>query len=215
MMRTSTMHREEETMPAPRHARIGFYTARPGDLDHVLERARDEVIPMLELEAGFRRYTVVRTSPDRLVSITGWDTHEEAQMAARRLSAWVAEVMGETLSSVENHIAEVAHITEASPAVPAYGRIAAFRFKPGVAEALREKVEVEFVPLLRQQAGFVRYVAFRTGPESVISFTGFASRGEGEAAAEAIRGWVERNVAGEIASVERHAGEIVWSIRKD
>ncbi|MGI8857578.1 MAG: antibiotic biosynthesis monooxygenase [Thermomicrobiales bacterium] len=202
-------------MPAPRHARIGFYTARPGDLDHVIERARDEVIPMLELEAGFRRYTIVRTGPDVLASITGWDTHEEAQMAGRRLSAWVAEVIGETLVSVENHIAEVAHITESSPAAPTYGRIAAFQFKPGVAEGLQEKVEAEFVPLLRQQPGFVRYVVFRTGPESVITFTAFASRGEGEAAAEAIREWMERNVAEEIASVERHAGAVVWSIRTD
>lgn len=202
-------------MTAPRHARIGFYTARPGDLDLVLERARDEVIPMLELEAGFRRYTVVRTSPDRLVSITGWDTHDEAQMAARRLSAWVAEVIGETLVSVENHIAEVAHITEASPVTPTYGRIAAFQFTPGMGEGLQEKAMAEFVPLLRQQPGFVRYVVFRTGAESAITFTAFASQKEGEAAAEAIRGWTERNTAGAIASAERHTGEIAWSIRMD
>lgn len=202
-------------MPAPRHARIGFYTARPGDLDHVIERARDEVIPMLELEAGFRRYTVVRTGPDRLVSITGWDTHDEAQMAARRLSAWVAEVMGPTLVSVENHIAEVAHITEASPAVPAYGRVVLFDFKAGRAEAVREKVEAEFVPLVREHAGFVRYVVFRTQEERVISFTAFASEREGEAAAAAIRGWVETNIAADIASVERFAGAVAWSVRKD
>jgi hypothetical protein len=136
-------------------------------------------------------------------------------MAARRLSAWVAEVIGETLVSVENHIAEVAHITEASPAAPSYGRITVFRFTPGGAAALRERVEAEFVPLLRQQAGFVRYVVFQAGPESAITFTAFASQGEGETAAEVIRGWVERNAAGAIASVERHAGEIVWAIRRD
>ena len=202
-------------MTAPRHARIGFYTARPGDLDLVIERARDEVIPMLELESGFRRYTIVRTGPDRLVSLTGWDTHDEAQMAARRLSAWVAEVMGETLVSVENHIAEVTYLSEDAPAPQAYGRIAHFQFKPGATEALRGKVEAEFVPLLRQQAGFVRYVAFQTGPERAITFTAFASRQAGEAAAEAIRRWVEANVADHVEAVERQAGEIVWSVRKD
>jgi heme-degrading monooxygenase HmoA len=217
MMLTSTMttQREEETMPAPRHARIGFYTARPGDLDHVLERARDEVIPMLELEAGFRRYTIVRTDPDRLVSITGWDTNDEAQMAARRLSAWVAEVIGETLVSVENHIAEVVHITEASPAAPTYGRIAVFRFAPGGAAALRDRVEMGLVLLLRQQPGFVRYVAFQTGSESAITFTAFASQRESDTAAGAVRDWMEGNTAGEIVSAERHAGEVVWSIRRD
>ena len=202
-------------MPEPRHARIGFYTARPGDLDDVLERARDEVIPMLESEAGFRRYTVVRAEPDTLVSLTGWDTHEQAQMAARRLSAWVAEVMGTALLSVENHIAAVVHNTEVGTVAPVYARFATFEFTPGKAEALRRKVEAEFVPLLRRQAGFVRYVVFETGPDSVISYTAFASRKEAEAATEAIRAWVEANVTADIVSVERHAGDVVWAVRKD
>jgi len=202
-------------MPAPRHARIGFYTARPGDLDHVLERARDEVIPMLEAESGFRRYTVVRTSPDVLVSITGWDTHEEAQMAARRLLAWVAEVMGETLVSVENHIAEVVHLTEASPAIPVHGCIARWQFKPGAFGALRTSVERDYVPLLVRQPGFVRYAAFRTGDDMVMTFTGFASREDAEAAGAATSAWVEQHAVPLIVSVERHAGEVVWSVRKD
>jgi heme-degrading monooxygenase HmoA len=202
-------------MPAPRHARIGFYTARPGDLDHILERARDEVIPMLELEAGFRRYTVVRAEREMLVSITHWDTHDEAQMAARRLSAWVAEVMGTTLRSVENHIAEVVHVTEASPVGSAYGRIAAYHLAPGTADAARAKVEAGMVPLLQAQPGFVRYVIFRTGPDHVISFTGFASQQAGEAAAAATGAWVEANIAADIVSVERHTGDVVWSIGRD
>ena len=202
-------------MPAPSHARIGFYTARPGDLDLVLERARDEVIPMLEAESGFRRYTVVRTGPDRLVSITGWDTHAEAQMAARRLSAWVAEVMGETLIAVENHIAEVVYLTEASAAMPVHGRIARWQFTPGAFAALRTSVEREYVPLLSRQPGFVRYVAFRTGDDTAITFTGFASQKQAEAAAAATRAWVEQHVDPSVGSVERDAGEVVWSVRKD
>ncbi len=202
-------------MPAPSHARIGFYTARPGNLDHVLERARDEVIPMLEAEAGFRRYTVVRTGPDRLVSITGWDTHAEAQMAARRLLAWVAEVMGETLISVENHIAEVVHLTEASSAIPVNGRIARWQFKPGAFGMLRTSVERDYVPLLARQPGFVRYVAFRTGDDTAMTFTGFASQEDAEAAIVATSAWVEQHAGPSVVSVERHAGEVVWSVRKD
>jgi heme-degrading monooxygenase HmoA len=202
-------------MPVPRHARIGFYTAQPGDLDHVLERARDEVIPMLELEPGFRRYTIVRTGPDSLVSLTGWETHEEAYLAARRLSAWVAEVMGQTLLSVENQIAEVVHHTEAGRAAPRYARLARFQFKEGRADALRRQVEAELVPLIQRQPGFVRYVVFQTGPESVIAYTAFASKEQSDAAAGATRSWVEQHVAADIASVDRYAGEVVWAVRKD
>src|SRR5947209_366382 len=160
-------------MANPQHARIGFYTAKSGDLDHVLERARDEVIPMLESEAGFRRYTTVRTGPDTLASITGWDTHEQAEMAARRLSAWVAEVMGPTLTSVENHVAEVISLTESSADAPVYGRVMDMQFKPGKAQEVAAKARVEFIPALQRQPGFIRHVAFRPGPDRTITFAAF------------------------------------------
>jgi quinol monooxygenase YgiN len=209
------MDEKEGRMPVPRHARIGFYTAQPGDLDHVIERARDEVIPMLEVEPGFRRYTLVRTGPDSLVSLTGWETPEQAYLAARRLSAWVAEVMGQTLLSVENQVAEVIHYTEAGTAAPGYVRFARFAFKEGGAADARRKVEAELVPLIKQQPGFVRYVVFQTGPDSVIAYTAFASKEQSDAAAGATRSWVEQHVAADIASVERSAGEVIWAVRKD
>ncbi len=202
-------------MPAPSHARIGFYTARPGDLDHVLDRARDEVIPMLESETGFRRYTVVRTGPDRLVSITGWDSHADAQMAARRLSAWVAEVMGEALLSVENHIAEVLSVTESSPATPVHGRVARWHLMPGTFDALRDAMGREYAPLLARQPGFVRHVIFRTGDDAAMTFAGFASRAHAEAAEAATRAWMTEHVDPSVASVERQEGAVVWSVRKE
>lgn len=201
-------------MANPQHARIGFYTARPGDLDAVLERARDEVIPMLESEFGFRRYTTVRTGPDTLVSITGWDTHAQAEMAARRLSAWVAEVMGQTLTSVENHVAEVISLTEASTAAPVYGRVMVLQFMPGRAEEVAAKARAEFIPALQRQPGFIRHVAFRPGADRTITFTAFASREQTEAA-EAATQWWRDYVAPMAESVERHAGAVVWSVRKD
>ena len=123
--------------------------------------------------------------------------------------------MGQTLVSVENHIAEVAHITEASSDIPAYGRVSVFQIAPGSVDAVREKVVRDLAPVLRDQAGFIRFVVFRTGPESVFSFTGFASRDTAEAAATAIRAWTEANVGADIIRGESHAGEVIWSIRKD
>lgn len=202
-------------MAQPTHARIGFYTARPGDLDAVIERARDEVIPMLEAEPGFRRYTLVRTGADTLVSITGWDTHPQAATAARRLSAWVAEVMGPTLVSVENHLANVVFIAEASTSVPAYGRVTVWQFKPGMGDAVRTRVQAEVVPVLQQQPGFIRYVIFQTGAESAITFTAFASKEEPDAAMGAARALMDSIAGPATVSVVRVEGPVVWSVRKD
>lgn len=202
-------------MAQPTHARIGFYTARPGDLDAVIERARDEVIPMLESESGFRRYTLVRTGADTLASITGWDTHAQAAVAAQRLSAWVAQVMGETLVSVENHLATVASIAEASHAVPTYGRVTVWQFKPGMRDVVRARLEAEYVPVLREQPGFIRYVIFETGAESAITFTGFALKEEPNAAMVAARTLVDSIAETAIVSLVRSDGPVLWAIRKD
>jgi heme-degrading monooxygenase HmoA len=198
----------------PTYARIGFYTAKPGTLDEVLDRARKELVPMMQAEPGFRRYTVVRTGPASIVSLSGWDTREQAEAAATNLSAWVREVMGASVLSVANHIAEVLSVTEASTAPPVYGRVTDGQFQPGKAEEIRARAQTDFLPQLRQQPGFIRHVAFRPGPDRTITFMAFASREQLEAAEEATRSWREY-VTPLATSTQRHAGEVVWAVRKD
>jgi heme-degrading monooxygenase HmoA len=198
----------------PTYARIGFYTAKPGTLDAVLDRGRKELVPMMQAEPGFRRYTVVRTGPAAIVSLSGWDTKEQAGAAATNLSAWVREVMGASVLSMANHIAEVLSVTEASTAPLVYGRVTDGQFPPGKAEEIRAKAEAEYLPQLRQQPGFIRHVAFRPGPDRTITFLAFASREQLEAAEEATRSWREY-VTSLATSTQRHAGEVVWAVRKD
>jgi hypothetical protein len=71
------------------------------------------------------------------------------------------------------------------------------------------------VPLLRQQPGYIRYVALQSGPESVIAYTAHATQAQGEASVAAIQGWIGEHVTPSVVSVERHAGPIIWSVRKD
>jgi heme-degrading monooxygenase HmoA len=199
----------------PSHVRIAVYQTKPGTADAVIERAREELLPQIQKEAGFRRYTTLRTGADNIVSISGWDTKEQAAAAVQSMTSWVREVLGPSIVSIQNHIGELAHITEASAATPGYGRVAIFQLKPEVTTQLREKTIAEFVPMLRQQPGFIRYVAWQTGPENVIAYTAFATKEQGEASLAATRGWIEANVTPSVASVERHTGEVLWSVRKD
>src|SRR5262245_36637705 len=167
----------------PMFARIAFYTAKPdADLDAVIERARAEIVPLMQQQPGFRRYTVLRTGPDRLVSLSGWDSRDQAEAAGTRLSGWVREVMGPALASVENHIAEVITVTEASTETPVYGRVTESRFAPGKAEEVRAKAQTDFLPILPQQPGFIRHVATTSEADRVMTFLAFASREQLEAA---------------------------------
>jgi heme-degrading monooxygenase HmoA len=198
----------------PAFARIGFYTAKPGTLDAVIARARTELVPMMQAEPGFRRYTVVRTGPAAIVSLSGWDSREQAQAAATNLSAWVREAMGESVLSMANHIAEVITVTEASTETPVYGRVTDTRFPPGKVEEVRARAQTELLPVLRQQPGFIRHVAFRPAADRAMTFLAFASQAQLEAAEAATQTWREY-VASQATSTERHVGEVVWAVRKD
>jgi heme-degrading monooxygenase HmoA len=198
----------------PSYARIGFYTAKPDTLDAVIDRARGELLPMMQREPGFRRYTVLRTGPAAIVSLSGWDSKEQAEAAATNLSAWVREVMGASVLSMANHIAEVISVTEASSAPPVYGRVTDSQFPPGKVEEIRTKAQTDFLPMLQQQPGFIRHVAFRPGPDRTITFLAFASREQLEAAEEATRSWREY-VTSLATSSQRHVGEVIWAVRKD
>lgn len=201
-------------MAHPQHARIGFYTAKPGSLDTVLDRAQKELVPMMQAEPGFRRYTVLRTGADSVVSLSGWDTKEQAEAAAQSITGWVREVMGPSLLSVENLVAEVVTYTESTTTPPVYGRVTNARFQPGKVEEIAAKARTDFLPLLQRQPGFIRHIAFRPGPDRTITFMAFASRQQLEAAEEATRSWREY-VTPLATSMERHAGEVVWTVRKD
>lgn len=200
----------------PAHARIAFYTARPdADLDAVLARAKNELVPMMQASPGFRRYTVLRSGPDSIVSITGWDAKEQAEAAAQRLSGWVREVMGPAILSVENRVAEVISLIESSAAPPAYGRVTDGQFQPGKAAEIGEKARTDYLPVLQQQPGFIRHVAFHTGPDQMITFTAFASREALEAAEAATASWREYISSLAAGAPARHVGAVVWSVRQD
>jgi heme-degrading monooxygenase HmoA len=201
-------------MAHPQHARIGFYTAQPGTLDAALARARAELVPVIQGEPGFRRYTALRTGTDTLISLSGWDTASQAEAAAQNLSYWVRKVLGPAIVAMENYVAAITTFLETPDASLAYGRVTDIQFQPGRAEEIRARAQTDFLPLLQAQPGLVRYVAFRVSEDRIMTLTAFASREAMEAAEEATTQWRE-TVRPLAVSMQRHAGDVVWAVRKD
>jgi heme-degrading monooxygenase HmoA len=198
------------------YARIGMYTAKPGTLDDILKKAEAELVPMTRQQPGFRRYFTVRTGEDSLVSVTAWETKEQAEQAAEQLSSWVRTEMGPAVLKVENQVGEV-QITRFpsgdAPGYTGYARVAVWQFKPGTADALAERAKVGMVPLMEREPGFTGYGAVRTGENSAVTVTAFASREQAQAAGEKTGVWVREHAMSSAESVERSEGEIVWSVR--
>lgn len=197
------------------HARVGIYQVKPGTLDDTIAKARAELLPMMREQEGLMRYTVVRTGPDSFASLSGWETREQAERAAETLSGWMQENVGPSVVSMENHIGEVGvlHGQSSPDKTPQYGMVRVMTEKPGAPD-MTEKIRTEFMPLWDRQPGFNSFATMRTSDGKRISFGGWDSREEYEAAQPELRQWGDANVAPQMEKIEHSAGEVVWSVRK-
>ena len=90
------------------HARIAVYEFQPGKREAVYQRAEAELSPILRSLPGFHRYEVILAAgPNSLVSISWWDSEEQAQAAVRAAAAWVEANVREHVVFVETRTGPV------------------------------------------------------------------------------------------------------------
>ena len=197
------------------HARVGLYQVKPGTLDASLEKARAELLPKMREQEGLKRYTVVTTGPDSFISLSGWDTREQAEKAAETLSGWVKENMGPSVVSMENHIGEVTvmHGQTAPDKTSKYATVRVSTPKPGAPD-LSEKIRTEFMPIWDRQPGFNSFTSAQMDGGKRIAFGGWDSKEAFEQAQPALSKWGEANVAPHMSDVKLHQGEVAWTVRK-
>jgi heme-degrading monooxygenase HmoA len=196
------------------HARVGIYKVRPETAEAVMAKGKNELPDLMKSSPGFRRYGVLRTAPDEVVSLSTWDSREQADGAAERLTAWVRQNGSDAFVGAQNHVGEVAISEQSSEDAATHGRVAVYKFKPGAADQVIEKARSGFLPLLQGQPGFVRYVVVKTADDAGISYSGWRSKEQADAAVASAAGWVKQNLADLVVSVENHVGEMAWAARR-
>ncbi len=197
------------------HARVGIYKVKPGTLDASLAKARAELLPKMREQPGLKRYTLLLTGPESFVSLSAWDTREQAEQAERTLSGWVKEHMGPTVVSMESHVGEVTllHGQSAPDKTPKYGVVRVTTPKPDAPD-MTEKMRTEFMPIFDRQAGFNSFASMRADDGTLVTFIGWDSKDVLEKARPTLGRWGEANVAPHMAKVEVQEGEVAWSVRK-
>jgi heme-degrading monooxygenase HmoA len=89
------------------HVRMGIYSITQGTYKQLLEQARDGLAPILRDSPGFIFYSVSDTGDGRLVSVSTWESREQAESAAAKSAEWVSENMAGSISLQENLIGEM------------------------------------------------------------------------------------------------------------
>jgi heme-degrading monooxygenase HmoA len=90
------------------HVRVALYRVKPGNMDEIIRRAEAGMLPTFRSQPGFVAYGLVITGEDSAISITIWQSEEQANAAVKVAASWVRDNIAEMVESVQNHIGNLA-----------------------------------------------------------------------------------------------------------
>jgi len=89
------------------HIRIGVYTITQGNYDELVEKAREGMAPINRESPGFIFYSLSELGDGRFVSISTWQSREQAEAAVGKSADWVRENLADSISLQENMVGEM------------------------------------------------------------------------------------------------------------
>ena len=90
------------------HTRVAFYQLKPGTADEVIRRAEAGAFPFYRSQPGFVAYGLVKRGEDSVISISVWQSEEQATAAVQANLSRVRDYIGEMVVSVENYVGDLA-----------------------------------------------------------------------------------------------------------
>jgi heme-degrading monooxygenase HmoA len=97
------------------HIRVGLYMLTGGTADEVIERVRSKggMLEVFQRQPGFVAYGIGVTDDDFLLSISIWDSAEQADAATAMASDWVAEHIEDRVELQDDFVGDLAFLVQA------------------------------------------------------------------------------------------------------
>jgi heme-degrading monooxygenase HmoA len=89
------------------HARMAIYSITQGEYQEHIEKAREGMAPILRESPGFILYATIDVGGGRFVSVSTWETREQAEAATEKAAQWVSENLADSISLEENLVGEM------------------------------------------------------------------------------------------------------------
>jgi heme-degrading monooxygenase HmoA len=90
------------------HARVAVYQVKPGTADEIARRAQAGMLPIFRSQPGFVAYGGVTTDTDTVISLSFWQTQQQAEEAVQVATSWVKDNLAEMVVSVQNYVGDLA-----------------------------------------------------------------------------------------------------------
>lgn len=168
------------------------YKIKPGQIDRIVQRIRDEIAPLIQKIPGFAGYTIATPSETEVTSISFFLDKNGSDESTRVASESVKRVLADVVEGEPRVSSGEVLIRAGQPARKAhFGIMRRFAMTPEQLRATLPKVRDGLVPILTGSAGFVAYSAADCGNGTVISLAAFENREAAEAASQRAMVWAK------------------------
>lgn len=93
------------------HVRVGVYSLTKGTFEEAAKLAQEGMLPVFQEQPGFIRYGLAGGADGSVLSISLWETHDEAEAASVLAADWVREHIADRVQLREQFIGDFAFYT--------------------------------------------------------------------------------------------------------
>lgn len=97
-------------------ARVTIVKLTDSRMGEVLERVGREMVPVFRGQPGFITYQGIKTGEDSGLTVSVWETKEQADESAATAGAWIRENLAGTVASAETHVGDIVFSASREPA---------------------------------------------------------------------------------------------------
>jgi hypothetical protein len=90
------------------HLRVATYTINNGTFSEVADLAQDGMLRTFKEQPGFVRYGVADIGDKSCMSISLWETHEQAEASVPVAATWVKQNLGDRVELRSNYVGDLA-----------------------------------------------------------------------------------------------------------
>jgi heme-degrading monooxygenase HmoA len=93
---------------AMRYIRIALYDLKPGNYADVVSKANAGLLPLFQASPGFQSFGVSEVDKGSFVSVSTWQTREQADTATAKAAEWAKANSSEQFTLRHNYIGDLA-----------------------------------------------------------------------------------------------------------
>lgn len=96
----------DESRQATSHVRVAIYAVTSGTAKELADLAQEAGLGLFRCQPGFKSYGLAETQEGKLISVSRWESDEQAERANELAADWVGENLADRVRLESSHVGE-------------------------------------------------------------------------------------------------------------